>query len=114
MRIKLICVGFLLLLSSFAYSNYPLSGYVPGTAWVTISKVTGSDVARFEVQGGSLCGTNVFTVDYAIKGGKEQFATVLAAASAGKKIFIETWAGCPSTDVAQNWGMKVGAITIQY
>lgn len=46
--------------------------------------------------------------------GREQFATVLAAASAGKKIFIETWMGCPSTDVSLNWGMKVGAIAIQY
>ncbi|WP_170941619.1 hypothetical protein [Cellvibrio mixtus] len=56
----------------------------------------------------------MFTIDSRVQGGKEQFSTVLAAAAAGKKIFIETWMGCPSVDPAQNWGMKVGAITIQY
>ena len=90
------------------------AGYVAGTGWVTVSKVTAADVQRFEVQGGTLCSTNVFTIDAREVGGKEQYSAVLTAATAGKKIFIETWVGCPSSDPAQNWGMKVGAITIQY
>lgn len=109
MKSKLLGLFCLLGITEFAHA-----GYVAGTAWVTVSKVTAADVQRFEVQGGTLCNTNVFTIDAREVGGKEQFSTVLTAATAGKKIFIETWVGCPSSDPSQNWGMKVGAITIQY
>ena len=107
-KVIMVAFGFLLSLNSYA-------DYVAGTGWMSIVKITAADVQRFEVQGGTLCQTKVFTIDATQKGGKEQYAAVLAAASAGKKIFIETWVGCPSsTDASLNWGMKVGAITVQY
>ncbi len=114
MKSKFIFFLLIATLSMPALSNYPAAGYVASTAWLNVVQVTGSDVARFSVSGGTLCGTTTFSIDYPVKGGKEQFATVLAAASAGKKVFLESWSGCPSADPSQNWGMRVGAITIQY
>lgn len=105
----------LLIIVCWMFSSFASAAYVDGTGWMTISKINASDLVRFEVAGGTLCQTNVFLIDTRDQGGKEQYSLLLAAAASGKKIWLGTWVGCPSTtDPSQNWGMKVGLISVQY
>ena len=100
----------LLILVSTCYAH---AGYEKSTGWATVSQITAqSNDHRFVISGATLCGTNVFTIRTSNDSGREQFAIVLAAASSGKKVFLETWVGCPSTDPAQNWGMSATPIAI--
>jgi hypothetical protein len=93
------------------------AGFEKSTAWGTVTQITAqSNDHRFVISGATLCGTNVFTLHTSNESGREQFAILLAAATSGKKVFLETWVGCPSTDPAQNWGMSATpiAISVQY
>jgi hypothetical protein len=101
----------------YCMAGFVQAGYEKSTAWATVNQITAQATDhRFAISGATLCGTNVFTIHTTNDAGREQFAIVLAAASSGKKIFLETWVGCPSTDPAQNWGMPANpiAITVQY
>ncbi|OZY86299.1 hypothetical protein CBP51_04535 [Cellvibrio mixtus] len=53
MNIKFFVIAIGVTLSNIAFASLPLGGYVGGTGWVSISKVTASDVVRFEIQGGA-------------------------------------------------------------
>jgi hypothetical protein len=106
MKIKiLICTFFLILFSNvYAYEE---------SAESVITEITAqSNAHRFAISGGTLCGTGVFTIHTSSTSGREQFALVLAAASSGKKVKLQIWAACPSTDPSQNWGMSTDSIAI--
>ena len=110
-------VKFLSALCIFSIAGFVQADYQKSTDWATVTQITAqTSDHRFVINGGTLCGTNVFTIHTTSEGGKEQFAIVLAAATSGKKVFLETWVGCPTTNPATNWGMSATpiAISVQY
>ncbi len=115
MFFKALTFSFLFGLISSAHA-----GYVAGVGWGTVKEITVQATDhRFTLEGASLCGTNVFTIHTSTDQGREQFATILAAALSGKKVFLQTWQGCPTDPVsnpAGNWGMLANnfAIVVQF
>lgn len=106
MKIKILLCTFFLILFGNAYA------YQESAESVITEIAVQANAHRFAISGGTLCGTSVFTIHTSSTSGREQFALVLAAASSGRKVKLQIWAACPSTDPAQNWGMSTDSIAI--
>jgi hypothetical protein len=106
MKIKILICIFLLMLFGHVYA------YEESTDSVITEITAQSNAHRFAISGGTLCGTSVFTIHTSSTSGREQFSLVLAAAASGRKVKLQIWAACPSTDPSQNWGMSTDYIAI--
>jgi hypothetical protein len=58
-----------------------------------------------------MCNTNGFLIKVKDDGSKAVYSGLLAAAMSGKRIKLETWSGCATTN--DGWGTEIQAIRIE-
>lgn len=75
---------------------------------VELRPYASSTVAYLQVSSSELCGTSVFAIPLDEVGGKEMYATALAALVAGKKIALEV----SNSRGCTGWGTRLQSIFI--
>lgn len=105
MKLKFCIAGILLLLTSLAYA-----AHVSPPVKVTQIKPVVEGVVYFEVNSTAICGATTFKLVVNNVGSNATYSTLLAAASAGKNVVLETWGEC-----APNGGANtiIQAVTIK-
>ncbi|MEW6995207.1 hypothetical protein AADZ84_13175 [Colwelliaceae bacterium MEBiC 14330] len=66
----------------------------------------------FVVDKVAICNTNSFLMKITDNGSKAVYSTLLAAAMSGKKIKLETWRGCATSN--GGWGTEIEAIKVKF